>query len=188
MSTRCAVVVRDTERDSYQNIKVNERTYIYHHHDGHMEGVGKDLGETLSKYVRDKNSQVNFQKVVDVIKNIDDEYEEIMAMPRDVEYVYVVDVDSKDYNLPFGITSSPSVSITGYKTKHDYNPDVKEFTPMGGYIELYCQGFFQHKTAKPEKEEEDTLMDSFGVKSLSDEQLKELHAIVMKELVKRNCI
>ena len=83
MSTRC-------------NIKILERfdsipIWIYHHHDGYMEGVGADLNNRLANrrnwYAADIANQL--------VKDTKDEYEITTSQHGDIEYLYVIYCENK---------------------------------------------------------------------------------------------
>ena len=82
MSTRAHILIKGG----------SEQFYVYHHHDGYPEGVGKDLKSYLNnlKWRWYPDDIVN-----DLVKGIiDDGYEITSCMHGDEEYLYFIDCDA----------------------------------------------------------------------------------------------
>lgn len=81
MSTRAHILVKGG----------SEKFYLYHHHDGYPEGVGKNLKNYLNnlKWTWYPDDIVN-----DLVKgHIDEGYEITSCMHGDEEYLYLIDCD-----------------------------------------------------------------------------------------------
>lgn len=86
MSTRCNIVVSEKRRNE------TVKCFLYHHHDGMLEGVGADL----RNFLKDKTYWYLTDIVNDLIKNKDDdEYEYTTGIHGDIDYCYYIDCDAK---------------------------------------------------------------------------------------------
>lgn len=80
MSTRCHIIVRETDDNSCTE------HYIYHHHDGYPEGVGSEL-----KKILESCPSYDWETIVERILGYDDQYEEDNGIHGDEEYIYEID-------------------------------------------------------------------------------------------------
>lgn len=104
MSTRCNIRIINKEW--------NESFMLYHHYDGYPSGVGMDL----KHYLKTKEhlpywSAMDFANELikgvksEMYEEVDNRYEITSSMHGDIEYLYVIDCDKRDfkcYAVPWG--------------------------------------------------------------------------------------
>lgn len=87
MSTRCHIVVRETE-ETDNAIYLCEH-YIYHHCDGYPEGVGSEL-----KKILESCPSYDWETIMEKILGYDSQYEEDRGIHGDEEYIYEIDAEN----------------------------------------------------------------------------------------------
>lgn len=84
MSTRCNIIIHsETEHKS---------CFLYHHWDGYPEGVGKELVDRLS------GKFAGFDSIKSTLQQ-DSQYEDTNGLHADIEYLYVILVDTLNLNI-----------------------------------------------------------------------------------------
>lgn len=85
MSTRCNVIVKDKF----------DKIWLYHHHDGYVEGVGADLVSRFAEKFQ-KDERIWWSDIVNtLVKDQNDEYEITDGEHSDIEYCYTIDCEKK---------------------------------------------------------------------------------------------
>ena len=97
MSTRASILVKEN----------NESCYIYHHHDGYVEGVGQTLINFLQKL---PNWSWFMEDIVNqLIKMEDKEFEYTTCIHGDEEYFYTIDCKTKQLSYVTDLNQDPIV-------------------------------------------------------------------------------
>lgn len=117
MSTRANIVVKDS----------NSEHTVYHHCDGYVAGVGKELKTFIDKdYKPDSRSADEFCKQ---IENWDYSYEyDDCGVHGDVEYIYYVYINST------------SIEVSATHSYYDKRPDgkfVEVWEPISEYYKVF---------------------------------------------------
>ena len=87
MSTRCDIKV----------IYEDGVVFLYHHHDGYPEYVGKFLYNKFNEKIKSCRFYSPSSVVNELIKNTeDDEYEWTTELHGDIEYLYEIDLNKKE--------------------------------------------------------------------------------------------
>lgn len=86
MSTKCCIKVIDN-KDNYT---------LYHTHDGYPSGVGADLMHFIYPIIQ----RTNLYTAVDIASMLvnaswDEEYEHVAALSPQIEYLYIIDLRTK---------------------------------------------------------------------------------------------
>ena len=99
MSTRCNLLVESGET----------KLFIYHHHDGYLEGVGRDLLDRLKKLLAsDVGKWARAHEfVTGLLSDKNEEYEVTVGWHGDIEY---------SYRIVFGDDGDVSI---GWHTSHE---------------------------------------------------------------------
>lgn len=106
MSTRCHIVVKNTTE--------NKKHYVYHHCDGYLDGVGKELKE----FIKDKYQPTHYtsDEFCKQIENWNCSYEyEDCGIHGDEEYIYHVEIDNDNH----------SIIVSAEKEKHEKDENGK---------------------------------------------------------------
>ena len=85
MSTRCHVIIRETE-ETDNAIYLCTEHYVYHHFDGYPDGVGEELKKILESY-----PSYDWETIMEKILDYSDEYEEDNGIHGDEEYIYEIE-------------------------------------------------------------------------------------------------
>ena len=119
MSTRASIIVCD---------QTGKRQYIYHHHDGYLDGVGQELKDFLETYTKSPDSTWDCSDITMKILALDDEYEITTNVHGDIEYKYTISTDRAAITLTAEDCSTGSV-IPGFTTiwKRDIKTDAVSF-------------------------------------------------------------
>ena len=85
MSTRCHVIIRETE-ETDNAIYLCTEHYVYHHFDGYPDGVGEEL-----KKILESCPSYDWETIMEKILDYSDEYEEDNGIHGDEEYIYEIE-------------------------------------------------------------------------------------------------
>lgn len=125
MSTRCHLIVKDNK---------NDERYVYHHCDGYLEGVGKEIKEfTNSVYTPIEFTSDEFCKQ---IENWDDSYEyEDSGIHGDEEYIYTIDINFDLKTIKFSVEEEHVIRKYN-KDKTEIIGWDSEWIPIDEYTEI----------------------------------------------------
>lgn len=113
MATRANIVVK---KDSGEH-------YIYHHFDGYLEGVGKDLEDFISsKY---KPNIWTISEFCEQLNDWDSSFEiDCGGIHGDIEYLYYININSEE----------KLINLTASSVSYDRNDDWAQIMePIAGY-------------------------------------------------------
>lgn len=170
MSTRCHVIVKDQVTSPEE-----EWTYIYHHHDGYPEGVGKYLKDKFSETIGNETGHTQYHKddIVKMICEIDDEFEVDDGLHSDEEYVYIVEITN----------DRRSVIVTYYHClPFSYNCRSASFNMDDGFEYVQQDIINQKIPVVLDEKEEKEVMEAFK------HQITTLHNVDLLEMMKLICI
>lgn len=126
MSTRCHIVVKNTTE--------KKENYVYHHWDGYINGVGKELKE----FIKDKYEPSIFSadEFCKQLENWDCSYEyENCGIHGDEEYIYYVDINSEEQAITLSVKEKTvsriydennKTKIVGWDSKWNFVDDYME--------------------------------------------------------------
>ena len=169
MSTRCHVIVKGSENEPQ-----DQWAYIYHHHDGYPEGVGKDLGKAFEEKIKSNvlGHKYTWENVIEIITNIDDEYEVDNGIHGDEEYLYVVTLER----------DKEGVCVDCYKIlPFSFKRDSDKFTMDEGYEFIYQKVYRNTSWGVMNEKQEKDFMEYFN------KELHTMHNIHLLEMLRAIC-
>lgn len=117
MSTRCNVIVRDLATES--------ETVLYHHCDGYLSGVGFDLLDYVRRMI-DLNIDRRCQDIACWLIEQNDGYEMTDGIHGDIEYLYIVEMNSKQAGMKVRAYEADGKLIGDELTAELENDYIKE--------------------------------------------------------------
>lgn len=171
MSTRANIVIKHN----------NHKVYLYHHHDGYLEGVGADLLHIIDQRCDEMMDCESVERIILEHNSDGNTYEKTDCIHSDIEYLYTIElrdaISTREMRMPAQLVlTAEAFSFYDFSADAEF-PRVKE--GYGKRLPYGCQWFqdFQLGTQRLQPEE------SKG-KSLEEATFEELFAELKKRCQK----
>lgn len=89
MSTRCNIIITEEGK--------SPKVYLYQHHDGYPDGVGKEFREMVGKYISD-HCDWSADSLSKYVVKADPSYRYTEGVHGDVEYIYTLSINQGEFD------------------------------------------------------------------------------------------
>ena len=169
MSTRCHIIVKGSKDEP-----IDGWAYIYHHHDGSPDGVGKELLERFRECIT-KNAyghKYTWGDIVEFIVSMDDGYEIDYNLHGDEEYIYVATLDDNKEGVRLDCYGVPSFGFA---------KDTDFFCKENGYEHIFSEYIHNSEPGLLTDKNQKKYMDEFK------SEICKLHNVELLKMMKLVC-